>query len=75
MADIITDAELDTRADNVCESACLSIFLAGQKRSQGWVERSDTIPATRDEKVLKNIIIPKKIQRVGKHLSISLLFV
>lgn len=35
MADIITDAELDTRADNVCESACLSIFLAGQKRSHG----------------------------------------
>ena len=35
IADIVIDAELDTYVDNVCESACASIFLAGKKRSLG----------------------------------------
>ena len=35
IADIVIDAELDTHVDNVCESACATIFLAGKKRSLG----------------------------------------
>ena len=35
IADIVIDAELDTHVDNVCESACATIFLAGKGRSLG----------------------------------------
>ena len=33
IADIVIDAELDTHVDNVCESSCATIFLAGKNRS------------------------------------------
>jgi len=32
-ADIIIDFELDTNVDGTCESACTTIFLAGQRRT------------------------------------------
>ena len=33
IADIVIDAELDTHVEHACESACVTIFLAGTKRS------------------------------------------
>ena len=36
MADIVMDAELDTHVDNVCESACAIIFLAGKNGPWDW---------------------------------------
>ena len=33
IADIVIDAELDTHVEHACESACVTIFLAGSKRS------------------------------------------
>ena len=69
ISDVVIDFELDTYVSGECSSACVDIFLAGQRRVLERGFGLDFIKGVGQQLILKDIMKGTKKRKVGRMLS------